>query len=332
MYSLIKPLLFCLPPESSHDVTLKTLQLIHRSGLLPTKHYHKPVEVLGLTFANPVGLAAGLDKQGQYGQALEKLGFGFIESGTVVPRPQPGNPKPRLFRLQSHHALINRFGFNSVGIDAFVKHITRFPVRGIHGINVGKNSATPNEKAVEDYVFCIERVYSYADYITVNLSSPNTPGLRLLQHGEALSTMLSHLKLVQQKLADQHKKWVPLVVKVAPDLTEEAIAMMSEIFLKYQIEGVIATNTALARDTVKEHPMAQEAGGLSGAAIHDQCTAILRQFKAALGDQVVLIASGGIDSPEIVADKLAAGASLVQLYTGLIYHGPKLIRAACEAC
>ena len=332
MYSLAKPLLFCLPAECSHNITLKALQAVHRSGLLPVKQYHQPVEALGLQFVNPVGLAAGLDKQGQYGQALEKLGFGFIESGTVVPQPQSGNPKPRLFRLKAHRALINRFGFNSVGVDKFIEHIQRYPVCGVHGINVGKNATTPNERAVDDYLFCIERVYQYADYITVNLSSPNTPGLRLLQHGEALASMLMQLKAAQRRLADQYKRWVPLVVKVAPDLTSDAVEMMSEIFLQHDVEGVIATNTALAREAVAEHPLAQEAGGLSGYPIHEQSTAVLRQFKAALGNQVVLIASGGIDSAKIVADKLAAGATLVQLYTGLIYRGPQLIKAACAAC
>jgi len=331
MYSLVKPLLFCLPPECSHNITLQALQLIHRCGFLPTKHYDKPVEALGLTFVNPVGLAAGLDKQGQYGQALEKLGFGFIESGTVVPRPQLGNVKPRLFRLKSHRALINHFGFNSVGVDTFIKYVRRYPVRGVHGINVGKNALTPNEQAVTDYLFCIERVYTYADYITVNLSSPNTPGLRLLQHGDALEEMLTQLKAAQRRLADTHKKWVPLVVKVSPDLTIEAINMMSEIFLKHQVEGVIATNTALSREGVTGHPLVKEAGGLSGHAIHEQSTTTLRQFKAALGDDVVLIASGGIDSAKIVTEKLAAGATFIQLYTGLIYYGPKLIKVAYEA-
>ena len=330
MYSLIKPLLFCLPPEFSHHLTLQTLQAVHRCGLLPTKHYRNPVKALGLTFANPVGLAAGLDKQGQYGQALEKLGFGFIESGTVVPRPQSGNAKPRLFQLKSCRALINRFGFNSVGVDVFIEHIRRYRVHGIHGINVGKNAQTPNEKAVDDYLFCIKRVYPYADYISVNLSSPNTPGLRLLQHGDALANMLTQLKAAQHRLADQHKKWVPLVVKVAPDLTVEAIEMMSEIFLRHKVEGVIATNTSLSRERVAEHPLAQQTGGLSGYPIHEQSTATLRRFKAALGEHVVLIASGGIDSAEIASEKLAAGATLIQLYTGLIYHGPKLIKTVCE--
>jgi len=332
MYSIVKPLLLCLRPELSHNITLQALQLIHRCGLLPKKYYDKPVEALGLTFANPVGLAAGLDKQGQYGQALEKLGFGFIESGTVVPRPQPGNVRPRLFRLKSRRALINRFGFNSVGVDAFIKNISRYPVHGVHGINVGKNVLTPNAQAVTDYLFCIERVYTYADYITVNLSSPNTPGLRLLQHGDALEEIVMQLKAAQHRLADTHKKWVPLVVKVAPDLTTEVINMMSEIFLKHQVEGVIATNTALSRESVPGHHLAQEAGGLSGHPIHEQSTTTLRQFKAALGDDVVLIAAGGIDSAKIVADKLAAGATLIQLYTGLIYYGPKLVKVAYEAC
>lgn len=285
---------------------------------------------MGLTFPNPVGLAAGLDKDGAYIDGLAALGFGSIEVGTVTPRPQPGNPKPRIFRLPQAHAIINRMGFNNGGVDAFVVNVqsSRFyqNKEGILGLNIGKNADTPIERAADDYLHCLQKVYPYADYVTVNISSPNTKNLRQLQGATELDALLSQLKQAQQRLADQHKRYVPIALKIAPDIDAEQIKTIADALLRHQIDGVIATNTTLARDAVKGLPHADETGGLSGSPVLELSNTVIRGLKAALGDALPIIGVGGILSGADAQAKIDAGASLVQLYTGLIYRGPALVR------
>lgn len=328
IYSLLKPLLFHFDAESTHDLTLKSLQFAEKTGLLacyPSPPASQPRQVMGLTFPNPVGLAAGLDKNGAVIDGMAKLGFGFIEVGTVTPRPQPGNPKPRLFRLPEAQGIINRFGFNNLGVDNLIANVKASRYQGILGINIGKNFDTPIERAADDYLICMQKVYAHASYITVNISSPNTKNLRDLQSADALSSLLSRLKAEQGKLAQQHGKYVPLALKIAPDLTPEQVQEIADLLIKHQIDAVIATNTTLSRDAVKGLSHAEETGGLSGAPVRDVSTQVIRQLSQALQGQIPIIGVGGILNGADAAEKIAAGASLVQVYSGLIYQGPKLV-------
>jgi dihydroorotate dehydrogenase len=280
---------------------------------------------MGLTFPNRVGMAAGLDKNGDYLSALSALGFGFVEIGTVTPRPQPGNPKPRLFRIQEANAIINRMGFNNLGVDHLLEQVNSTQVDALVGINIGKNIDTPVEKALDDYLIGLEKVYQQADYVTINISSPNTPGLRKLQFGESLKTLLGGLKDKQTALHQQTNRYVSMAVKVAPDLALAEVQELAETFAEFEIDGVIATNTTMAREKVAGLPHAEEAGGLSGQPVFEQSTEVVRQFKQALPEQMPIIAAGGIMSGQDAMAKLAAGANLVQIYSGFIYQGPELI-------
>jgi len=286
---------------------------------------------MGLEFPNPVGLAAGLDKDAAHIDALAALGFGFIEVGTVTPRPQPGNPRPRLFRIVEKEALINRFGFNNVGAEQLVRNIERARWRGILGINIGKNADTPPERAVEDYEIALEKVYAKASYVAVNISSPNTRGLRSLQEKESVENLLSRLSLKRKSLADKHGRLVPLALKVAPDLQGEEIRDIAAAVKRHRIDAVIATNTSVSREGVERLPHASEAGGLSGAPIRERATRVLGLFKKELQGEAALIGAGGILSKEDAGEKIGAGASLVQLYTGLVYRGPELVSECVSA-
>jgi dihydroorotate dehydrogenase len=328
LYPLLRPLLFSLDAETAHEVTLKLLKAAQLSGLsklvYPTLE-NKPVTVMGLDFKNPVGLAAGLDKNGDYIAALDALGFGFLEIGTATPRPQPGNPKPRLFRLPEHEAIINRMGFNNSGIDHLLTQAQQSGYSGILGINIGKNFDTPIENATADYLIGLRKVYSSASYITINISSPNTKNLRQLQQGDELKVLIATLKNEQLILQEEQGFYVPLAVKIAPDLSDEEISHIAKLLLEFEIDGVIATNTTISRDLIAGHPFAIEAGGLSGAPVKNQATHVLRVLASELNSQVAIIAAGGILSATDAQEKLAAGASLVQVYSGLIYRGPQLI-------
>jgi dihydroorotate dehydrogenase len=327
LYALARPLLFALDPETAHLLTLALADAPLRFGILRARVPQFPVRALGLEFPNPVGLAAGLDKNAAHIDALAALGFGFIEVGTVTPRPQPGNPRPRMFRLPTANAIINRLGFNNVGVDAFVENLRRTAWRGVLGVNIGKNFDTPNERAADDYVTCLEAVYSHASYVTVNVSSPNTAGLRALQETDALEALLRRLTETRERLADRDGKKVPLALKVSPDLAPGQIVDIAASVRRYRIDALIATNTSLTREGVEGLAAANEAGGLSGAPIRSRATTVLAAFAAELKGEVALIGAGGILRGEDVQEKLAAGASLVQLYTGLIYRGPDLV---CE--
>ncbi|OGT04461.1 MAG: dihydroorotate dehydrogenase (quinone) [Gallionellales bacterium RBG_16_57_15] len=342
MYSLLRPLLFRLDPETAHHLTLGGLKAAYSFGLgslIAKRPPDDPRTVMGLTFPNPVGLAAGLDKNGDCIDGLAALGFGFIEIGTVTPLPQPGNPKPRLFRLPQAGAIINRMGFNNDGVDALVANVQRTDYRGILGINIGKNAATPIEKAADDYLICLHKVYAHASYVTVNISSPNTRNLRQLQDEGALDNLLSQLKTEQHKLADAHGKYVPIAVKIAPDMENEQIAQIARLLVQHRMDGVIATNTTLSREEVESLPHGTETGGLSGAPLRGKSTAVTRQLAAELqacavqgrGSALPIIGVGGILSGADAAEKIEAGAALVQLYSGLIYRGPVLIDEACTA-
>ena len=328
LYSLLRPLLFSLDPETAHRLTLKSADLL--GGLLGATVPARPVRVMGLEFPNPVGLAAGLDKNAEHIDALAALGFGFLEVGTVTPRPQPGNAKPRIFRLPEVNALINRFGFNNVGVDAFLANVQRARWRGVLGINIGKNFDTPLDKAADDYVLCLERVYAAASYVTINVSSPNTRGLRGLQEKSELGALLGRIAATRERLADRHGKRVPLALKIAPDLDESQIADIATAVREHRIDAMIATNTSTSRDGVEGMPHATEQGGLSGAPIKARATAVLASLAKKLAGEVPLIGTGGILCGADAAEKIAAGASLVQLYTGLIYRGPQLV-AECAA-
>jgi dihydroorotate dehydrogenase len=334
MYSLLKPLLFRLDAERAHHLTLDSLQVARRlrlSGLLPKPPACRTRRVMGLDFPNPVGLAAGLDKNGAYIDALASLGFGFIEVGTVTPRPQPGNPQPRLFRIPAAQAIVNRFGFNNGGVDALVENVKSASYRGILGINIGKNFDTPNERAVDDYLICLRKVYAHASYVTVNISSPNTKNLRQLQEKEALENLLSALKTEQTKLAEQYGRYVPVVLKIAPDLATEQVIEIADLLLQYRFDGVIATNTTLSREGVEGLENAEETGGLSGAPVRTKSTAVVKQLSLALKGEIPIIGVGGILTGEDAQEKIDAGASLVQVYSGLIYRGPELVNEACAA-
>ena len=333
LYQLTKPLLFLLDAEFAHDITLKSLKLAEKTGMLslyPNAPVCVPRMVMSLTFPNSVGLAAGLDKNGAVIDGMAKLGFGFIEVGTVTPRPQPGNTKPRLYRVKEAEGIINRFGFNNLGVDNLVENVKAANYRGVLGINIGKNFDTPNERAVDDYLICMQKVYAHASYITVNISSPNTKNLRDLQEKEALSSLLGILKLEQTKLSDKHSKYVPITLKIAPDLILEQVNEIANLLMQHQIDGVIATNTTLARDAVKGMKNSEETGGLSGAPVRNQSTIVIQQLSKQLQGALPIIGIGGILSGADAAEKIAAGASLVQVYSGLIYKGPSLVRDICQ--
>ncbi len=334
LYKILRSLLFRLDAEQAHHLGLKGIQALDSLNLsklvYPTPDA-APVEVMGLTFPNSVGLAAGLDKNGDYLAGLSALGFGFVEIGTVTPRPQPGNPKPRLFRLPEAEAIINRMGFNNLGVEHLIAQVQAVQVPAIVGINIGKNIDTAVEDATKDYLIGLGKVYPYADYVTINISSPNTPGLRKLQFGESLNALLSALKDKQTSLHQQYNRYVPMAVKVAPDLSPEEVQALAEAFASFEIDAVIATNTTMARDKVAELKHAEEAGGLSGRPVFAQSTEIVRQFRTALPDVMPIIAAGGIMSGQDAVAKISAGASLVQIYSGFIYHGPALISDVINA-
>ncbi|KAF1708572.1 dihydroorotate dehydrogenase (quinone) [Pseudoxanthomonas kalamensis DSM 18571] len=334
-YRLARPLLFAMDAERAHDAGLRALELAARSGasrLLSPSPPAMPTKAYGLEFPNPFGLAAGLDKNGEHIDALFGLGFGFVEIGTVTPRPQPGNPKPRMFRLPAQRAVINRMGFNNDGVEALVRNVERARRRrGVLGINIGKNKDTPNERAADDYLTCLQRVYPLADYVAVNISSPNTAGLRDLQEAQALHALISRLREAQEALAAQHGRRVPMLVKVAPDLGDADIDSAARVFAELAVDGVIATNTTVARIGVQGAPHADEAGGLSGAPLLGQANLVLRRLRARLPVQIPLIGVGGVLSGADAVAKMAAGASLVQCYTGLVYRGPPLIAECVDA-
>ena len=334
LYRLVRPFLFSLEPEQAHRLTLQMLELAHRTktGLVGgTRLVSSPRNVMGLSFPNPVGLAAGLDKNGEHIDALASLGFGFIEIGTVTPRPQPGNPHPRLFRLVSDRAIINRMGFNNDGVERMLANVASARYRGILGINIGKNFDTPLERAVEDYLYCLRKAYTAASYITVNISSPNTANLRELQHEAELDRLLDALGSERNRLTQLHGKRVPLAVKIAPDLTQPDIERMAVLFIKHQIDAVIATNTTVSREGLIGARDANQAGGLSGAPLKALSTKIVAQLAAVLKGRVPIIAAGGILCAADAREKIAAGASLVQLYSGLVYEGPALVRNIAHA-
>jgi dihydroorotate dehydrogenase len=333
-FAIARLFLFLLPAELSHNLGLKTLRFLHQCGLgflIRMKIPDCPVKCLGLTFQNPVGLAAGLDKNADYVDALGDLGFGFIEVGTVTPRPQSGNPMPRLFRLKRERAIINRMGFNNKGVDHMVERLQQRRYRGIIGVNIGKNLTTPVENALDDYLYCLQKVYALADYIVVNLSSPNTPGLRALQFGEQLDRLLAALKREQLRLKGIHQRDVPVLVKIAPDLNEQEVGEIASYLLKREIEGVIATNTTIDRIGIDDSPFRDKAGGLSGAPLTEKSTAVLETLSGTLDGKMPVIGVGGIVEGKHAALKLAAGATLVQIYSGFIYRGPPLIAECVEA-
>ncbi|GGI53414.1 dihydroorotate dehydrogenase (quinone) [Oxalicibacterium solurbis] len=337
LYSLARPFLFSIDPEAAHNLTLPALRRAASWGLTSsfTRPTDDPRTMMGITFPNPVGLAAGLDKDGAYIDGLATLGFGFIEVGTVTPRPQPGNPMPRMFRLPAAKAVINRMGFNNGGVDAFVANVqaSRFyqNKEGVLGLNIGKNADTPIERAVDDYLICLQKVYPYASYVTVNISSPNTKNLRQLQGASELDGLLSRLKDAQQRLADQHKRYVPIALKIAPDIDQEQIQTIAQALLHHKMDAVIATNTTISREAVQGLKHAEETGGLSGAPVFESSNAVIRALKQEVGDALPIIGVGGILSGADAKAKIEAGASLVQLYTGLIYQGPALVRECAAA-
>lgn len=330
LYSLLRPLLFQLDPETSHHLTLELLRCT--SGLNPLfakTAAGEPCQVMGLNFPNPVGLAAGMDKNGKYVDALAALGFGFIEVGTVTPRPQTGNPRPRLFRVPQARAVVNRMGFNNCGVDQLIENVRSARYKGILGINIGKNADTPMENAADDYIACMRKVYPYASYIAINISSPNTRGLRGLQQIEELDLFLSVLKEEHKKLTKLFGNPVPLVLKIAPDLGEQAISDIAVLLLTHKIDGVIATNTTVSRAGIGG--LSQESGGISGAPLNEKSTAVIHKLAAELNGEVPIIGAGGVLSGADAREKIEAGASLVQVYTGLIYRGPELVSEIAAA-
>ena len=337
LYSLIRRFFFSLDPELAHGLGMNGVDFLNRAGiacLLAKPVAPKPVKLMGLTFPNPVGLAAGLDKNGEHIDALASLGFGFIEIGTVTPRPQPGNPKPRMFRITEKQAIINRMGFNNHGVDQLLANVAKSKFArsgGVLGINIGKNFDTPIEKAADDYLICLDRVYASASYIAINISSPNTKNLRELQKDDALDALLGQLKTEQARLADKHGKYVPLVLKIAPDLEDEQIQSIADLLRQHRMDGVIATNTTLSRVEVEGFPNANEAGGLSGAPVFERSTTVLKKLAGHLAGEVPIIGVGGIMKGEDAVAKLDAGASLVQLYSGFIYRGPELVGEVAKA-
>jgi dihydroorotate dehydrogenase len=335
LYPALRPLLFSLPPETAHRITLQALDIAAAAGLtgiFTQPAVTSPVTVMGISFPNRVGLAAGLDKNAAHIDGLAALGFGFIEVGTVTPRPQPGNPRPRMFRLPAAQALINRLGFNNGGVDALLANLARTRWRGVLGINIGKNFDTPLPQAASDYLTCLRKVYAHASYVTVNISSPNTQGLRSLQLGDDFQALLAALKAEQTALASQHGRYVPLAVKLAPDLADDELAAIAGKLIEHGIDGVIATNTTLSRAGVEQLAHADEAGGLSGAPLTRRSTQAISVLAASLAGRLPVIGVGGVLNGADAKAKIAAGASLVQIYTGLIYRGPELIAEAARAC
>ena len=333
-YPSLRTLLFQMDPETAHHWTLKLLRsapLLSLNALFGAQVPAAPRRVMNIDFPNPVGLAAGLDKDGECINAWAALGFGFVEIGTVTPRPQPGNPKPRMFRLPQAEALINRMGFNNGGVDDVVERIRQSRFKGVLGVNIGKNANTPVERASDDYLTSLRAVYPWASYVTVNISSPNTPGLRDLQYGAALDGLLAALKAEQQRLADSYGRYVPLALKIAPDIADADLPTVAQALRRYGIDAVIATNTTFSRAGVEGLRHADETGGLSGAPLRDRATAVVRNLAELLAGELPIIASGGIMCGADAAARIAAGASLVQLYTGFIYRGPALIQEVVRA-
>jgi len=336
LYRLLRPFLFMIDPEQAHKLSLRGLDLLENLGLLKwfmPKPVRAPVTVMGIEFPNAVGLAAGMDKNGDHIMALSRFGFGHIEIGTVTPRPQPGNPKPRMFRLPAAEGIINRMGFNNDGVDKLLEnvHDADFPTRGgILGINIGKNATTPIEKAADDYLECLTKVYPVASYVAVNISSPNTRNLRELQKDDALDDLLAQLKARQEVLAQRHGRYVPMALKIAPDLDDAQITAIADALRRHRMDGVIATNTTLSRDGVEGLANADEAGGLSGAPVFRKSTDVLRKLSAALAGELPIIGVGGIMGGEDAAEKINAGAALVQFYSGFIYRGPDLVSEVAE--
>jgi dihydroorotate dehydrogenase len=333
-YSVVRRALFALEPEKAQHVALAALARLDALGLtgwVSPSPRHAPRRVMGIDFPNPVGLAAGFDKNGEYIDVMSALGFGYIEVGTVTPRPQPGNPPPRVFRLPAREALINRLGFNNVGVDGLLANLARTRFKGVLGINIGKNFDTPIERAHEDYLACLRHVYLHASYVTVNISSPNTPGLRDLQNADELDRLLAALKSEQRRLADAHARYVPIAVKISPDLSSGQVEAVAALLLKHGMDGAIATNTTLSREGLEDLPTAREPGGLSGAPLRARSTEVLRRLCEALGGRLPVIGVGGILTGQDAVEKLEAGACLVQLYTGLVYRGPELVREVVDA-
>ncbi|MGB0833138.1 MAG: quinone-dependent dihydroorotate dehydrogenase [Psychrobium sp.] len=333
-FSLSQKLMFQLDPERAHEMAISFLKNTANTPLacaygqtLP----NKPVNVMGIDFKNPVGLAAGLDKNGECVDAFDKMGFGFVEVGTVTPRAQDGNEKPRIFRLKEQQAIINRMGFNNHGVDYLVNNVSNRQSKGVLGINIGKNFDTPVENGKDDYLICMDKVYQHASYITVNISSPNTPGLRSLQYGEALDDLLKSLKEKQAALASLHNKQVPLLLKIAPDLSHEEVVQIADSLVRHKVDGVIATNTTLSREGVENSTYGNEAGGLSGRPVADKSTQVVKLLNQEINGQLPIIGVGGIDSAATGAEKFSAGASLIQVYSGFIYHGPQLIKDLVNA-
>jgi len=328
-YSAIRNVLFKFDAETAHEFSIKSLK---NTGATPLNFLYKqkiegkPVHAMGIHFPNVCGLAAGLDKNGECIRAFDDMGFGFVEVGTVTPRPQPGNDKPRIFRLPEANAIINRMGFNNKGVDYLVEQVRKAKFRGVLGINIGKNKDTPEENAKDDYIHCMRKVYNYATYVTVNISSPNTPGLRSLQYGDALNELLSALKAEQESLAKEYDKYVPVAVKIAPDLNEEEVKSIADCLMANNIDGVIATNTTLSREGVENLEHGGEMGGLSGVPVKDKSTEVIRLLAKELDGKLPIIGVGGISNGKDAQEKIDAGATLVQVYTGFIYQGPDLVK------
>ncbi|WP_291970838.1 quinone-dependent dihydroorotate dehydrogenase [Candidatus Symbiopectobacterium sp.] len=328
-YPVIKKALFQLDPERAHEFTFQQLRRLSNTPfefLIRQSVPTKPVTCMGLSFKNPLGLAAGLDKDGDCIDALGAMGFGHIEVGTVTPRPQPGNDKPRLFRVVEAEGLINRMGFNNHGVDKLIENVKKSRFGGVLGINIGKNKDTPVEQGKDDYLICMDKVYAHAGYIAINISSPNTPGLRSLQYGEALDDLLQAIKNKQEALHQQHQKYVPIAVKIAPDLSEEELIQIADSLVRHNIDGVIATNTTLNRDLIQGLNHCGQTGGLSGRPLQQCSTEVIRRLAQELSGRLPIIGVGGVDSLMAAREKMAAGASLVQIYSGFIFHGPRLIK------
>lgn len=330
LYPIVRPALFKLDPERAHELTFQQLRFISGTpleGLIRQNLPSRPVSCMGLSFKNPLGLAAGLDKNAECIDAFAAMGFGFVEVGTVTPRAQAGNDKPRMFRLIEAEGIINRMGFNNLGVDHLVENVKKARFAGILGINIGKNKDTPVEQGKDDYLICMEKVYAHAGYIAINISSPNTPGLRTLQYGEALDDLLASIKAKQKELEQRHLKHVPIAVKIAPDLSEEELVQVADSLIRHHIDGVIATNTTLDRSLVNGLKHCHEVGGLSGRPVQSRSTAIIQRLSQELQGRLPIIGVGGIDSLTAAREKMAAGATLVQIYSGFIYKGPELIKA-----
>ena len=336
MYSLLRPCLFRLDPERAHDLVIRVLRRSYANPLLrslvfPRHTVYAPRQIMGLTFANGIGLAAGADKNGEAIDAFGALGFGFVEVGTVTPVAQDGNPKPRQFRLIEQQGVINRNGFNNFGVDYLVENLKKRQYQGIVGVNIGKNAHTPVEKSADDYLHCLRKVYAYADYVTINISSPNTAQLRTLQYGEALDDLLRQLKSCQQQLQQQQQRYVPLVLKIAPDLNEAELIEIADALLRHQMDGVIATNTTLDRQMVADSPYVVQAGGLSGKPLAQRSTQIIQRLQQELQQKIPIIGAGGVHSVQSAQQKIQAGAKILQIYTALIYQGPRLIQQLARA-